>query len=431
MKKSFLSFLAIPIFIATPTIAKFSDVYENFHYSEAIYYAEENNTVSGYSDGTFRPENKINRAEFTKIIVEVTIPKNEITGRNCFRDVKEEWFAKYICTAKEKGIINGFKDETFKPTQNISFVEASKIISLAFGDIIMPDNTEWFKAFVKNLENKKAIPHSILSFDYKITRQDMVEMIWRVKTKQKKESLSFDILKTIKINEEKKTVKHYDEKGKLINYIIQYYPRDLEYYHNEKIYTISNCLVEKDKWLEGEELGMEKGKFCPHIINFSFPMVVKDYIILRASHKTFMQGELLDTTGIFLIKKSNGKSKFFTLYGLFNKKLLERSNLDNKTIFFFDFKDDKIVIKERVLNLGYQYEEIIRNKWKESWFLGIQKDDFYIVNWGYPDEKLYNISMKTNKKHSISYEDIFKNFDIEGINKSNNYLKITNNKKTY
>lgn len=43
--------------------------------------------------------------------------------------------------------------------------------------------------------NIKAIPSSILNLDYKINRQDMVEIIWRVKTKPEKESLSFEGLK--------------------------------------------------------------------------------------------------------------------------------------------------------------------------------------------------------------------------------------------
>ncbi len=96
-------------------------------YETAIIYLKNKKIVKGYDDGSFKPTQKINRAEFTKIIIEAAFP-NQATGENCFSDITNEWFAPYVCFAKEKGIVNGYENNTFNPSQNINFAEASKIL---------------------------------------------------------------------------------------------------------------------------------------------------------------------------------------------------------------------------------------------------------------------------------------------------------------
>ncbi len=103
MKKTL--FLTIPLLLTPTTLANFSDIPETHPYQEAINYAKENNIVKGYDDWTFRPENKISREEFTKIIIGSNFEESEIYWENCFSDVKWWEFEKYICTAKREGII--------------------------------------------------------------------------------------------------------------------------------------------------------------------------------------------------------------------------------------------------------------------------------------------------------------------------------------
>ena len=46
--------------------------------SDAIYYLRDQGIIEGYGDGTFKPEAKINRAEFLKIVAESTFDKQYI-----------------------------------------------------------------------------------------------------------------------------------------------------------------------------------------------------------------------------------------------------------------------------------------------------------------------------------------------------------------
>ncbi|MDH5596470.1 MAG: beta-propeller domain-containing protein [Candidatus Peregrinibacteria bacterium] len=198
----------LTLFFVSGEALAFTDVYDQHAHNEAIYDLETDQVVEGYADGTFKPENRINRAEFTKILVETSYSEEEI--ESCigglppnfsyayFPDVPmDAWFAKYVCVAKQKGVIDGYPDGTFKPGNFINFAEASKIIAEAqdvAGSAAGTDG-EWFAAYVKGLENKKAIPSSVHFFDKQITRAEMSETVWRLKEgRQDKISATYEEL---------------------------------------------------------------------------------------------------------------------------------------------------------------------------------------------------------------------------------------------
>ena len=160
-------------------MAAFNDVQSSHTNYDAIEYIENEGIVDGYPDGTYQPDRNINRAEFTKIIINSVFP-GEATGANCFPDVAGDWYAQYVCFAKSKGIIKGYPDGTFKPAQNINFVEAAKIIVNGYGYEAGSDNV-WYKPFVTVLGGKNAIPMTISAFDKLVNRGEMAEMMHRLK----------------------------------------------------------------------------------------------------------------------------------------------------------------------------------------------------------------------------------------------------------
>lgn len=167
---------------ATSPPPVFSDVYSNHPNVVAIEYLKEKEVIAGYPTGEFKPDYSINRAEFLTILVKTSL-KSPI-GKNCFKDVRNEWFAKYVCSAKRLGITKGYPDRTFKPGQNINLAEASAIISAALKipSIRTPSSDPWFKRYVVALENKKAIPVTIDYMEKKLSRGEMAEIMWRLKT---------------------------------------------------------------------------------------------------------------------------------------------------------------------------------------------------------------------------------------------------------
>lgn len=111
----------------------FSDVGLKHKNAYAIAYLKENEIIAGYPDGTFRPNNTIKRGELMKIVVlgQGIFPEPS-QYNDCFPDVKNEWFAPYVCYAKEKGWVAGYQDGSFQPGQDVNFVESLKIIEEAY-----------------------------------------------------------------------------------------------------------------------------------------------------------------------------------------------------------------------------------------------------------------------------------------------------------
>lgn len=114
--------------------SSFPDVEEDDRYLFTIEYLHALNIFQGSqgADGDYymEPDSSINRAEFVTVIVRAETEPDPAVYKNCFEDVGTEWFAPYVCYAKEKGWVSGQGDGTrFEPTWNVNLAEASKIIA--------------------------------------------------------------------------------------------------------------------------------------------------------------------------------------------------------------------------------------------------------------------------------------------------------------
>ncbi len=138
MKRT-LSALVLLTFAVPALAASFPDT-AGSEFDNEIGLLKLTGVISGYSDGTFHPDQPINRAEFVKILL---AHKKETTGvgtASCFTDFKAgqtEWYYGYACRAKELGYIQGYPDGSFGGTNNINLAEALKITLEAY-DIELP-----------------------------------------------------------------------------------------------------------------------------------------------------------------------------------------------------------------------------------------------------------------------------------------------------
>ena len=86
--------------------------------------------VTGYPDGTFRPDNTVTRAEFVTMLMRLI---GQEGGEAPFEDVRGHWAEKYIAKAAEYGYVGGYPDGTFRPDANITRAEAFRIMVSVFG----------------------------------------------------------------------------------------------------------------------------------------------------------------------------------------------------------------------------------------------------------------------------------------------------------
>ena len=139
----------------------FSDMEANrdHPYYDAVEQLRRNNIVSGNPDGTFGPDNSITRAAFTKIVMEAVMDEvPEWTGGPCFPDVATgEWYEKYVCAAKDQGVIGGYPDGTFGPGNNVNVAEASKIVYEGFGVSVTPGE-QWYSGYIDHAMSNTHMP---------------------------------------------------------------------------------------------------------------------------------------------------------------------------------------------------------------------------------------------------------------------------------
>lgn len=96
-----------------------------------------NGFIDGYEDGTFKPDNPVTRAEFVKMLVSALcddFDPNENYGTTSFADIPlNMWYENYVAYAQQNQLIDGYKDGTFRPNNPISRAEAAKITASILG----------------------------------------------------------------------------------------------------------------------------------------------------------------------------------------------------------------------------------------------------------------------------------------------------------
>ena len=146
--------------------AEFSDIEAGSKVEEAVQKLVAYSIISGYPDGTFKPDGQITRAEFATVIA-----KFKKIGTNYGTDVKtgfadldadeqNAWARPYVKAAVDAKIINGFEDGTFRASDPVTYEQAVKMIICAIEyDVIAtseynklmamyPETTTWSSGYI-------------------------------------------------------------------------------------------------------------------------------------------------------------------------------------------------------------------------------------------------------------------------------------------
>ena len=103
----------------------FSDVPKGYWAANYIGYMQQFGIITGYSDGSFRPDAPVTRAEFAAIASRF---EKLTEGSKSFTDVPDTyWAARYINFAATRGWVTGYSDGTFKPENTITRAEVAAV----------------------------------------------------------------------------------------------------------------------------------------------------------------------------------------------------------------------------------------------------------------------------------------------------------------
>lgn len=155
---------------AVTQVSGFGDVpVTNVNY-KAIMDLKTRGVIGGYPDGTFKPDQVVNRVEALKILLGAAkISTASSLKKAVFSDIDAtQWYMPYLNKAVELKIVAGYPDGTFKPTQTVNLVENLKILILALGvDVSKLDvpadpyvdapKTQWYAQYLQYAKNSHLI----------------------------------------------------------------------------------------------------------------------------------------------------------------------------------------------------------------------------------------------------------------------------------
>ncbi|HYE67388.1 MAG TPA: S-layer homology domain-containing protein, partial [Anaerovoracaceae bacterium] len=146
------------------TVQPFTDVSSDRWSSNEIATLYNAKIIQGSLDGKFMPAKPITRAEFAAIAAK--FDKLEKTQENKFSDISNHWAKDFINSSAEKGWISGYEDGTFRPDNSIIRCEAMKLINEVLDRRVdvaglhkesrqWPDNTQdkWYYEIVLEATN--------------------------------------------------------------------------------------------------------------------------------------------------------------------------------------------------------------------------------------------------------------------------------------
>lgn len=128
--------------------APYGDVASTAWYADAVATLSRMGILKGYEDGTFKPDAAVTRAEFATIASRFD---KLATGTKTFKDVPaSHWAYAAISSAAEKGWVSGYEDGTFRPDRAITRAEVAKLTNAVLNRSCDKNYVDTNKASIKN-----------------------------------------------------------------------------------------------------------------------------------------------------------------------------------------------------------------------------------------------------------------------------------------
>ena len=171
----------------------FLDLEETHAYYSAIDYLKSQGIIQGYEDDTFRPEQAVSRVEALKFIFS-GLKKEVVAGVKLnFPDTEADaWYASYVATAQRDGIVKGYPDGYFRPSNKVNRVEFMKMLISAMGTDVDPvvmanpyadvHYLEWYAPYAQFVKETNISPWNGTSLHggEAMTRGEVAEMLYRL-----------------------------------------------------------------------------------------------------------------------------------------------------------------------------------------------------------------------------------------------------------
>lgn len=161
----------------------FSDVKRGDSNYPAVMEIVNKGIASGYPDSTFRPQNKVTRAEFSKFLIYAIELEGRISKKTSpFKDMKQHWADPIVALAYEEGLVSGMEAGTFAPNQNVTGAQVATMLARASGlegIAARFPGENWYDGYV-NAAKKRGLLYEGFEPDEYATRAQCAQAISRL-----------------------------------------------------------------------------------------------------------------------------------------------------------------------------------------------------------------------------------------------------------
>ena len=143
LKKTLCLVLALVFVLGLCTVGAAGESAAKFSDAESIQYKTQVDAMTGlgiligYPDGTFKPLQNVTRAEAAKMISYMMVGTDEVEkwpAKQVFNDVPaDHWAARYITFCQSNGVIDGYGDGNFGPSDKVTKAQLAKMLLAACG----------------------------------------------------------------------------------------------------------------------------------------------------------------------------------------------------------------------------------------------------------------------------------------------------------
>jgi hypothetical protein len=192
-----------PLFFSLPLATHataFHDIPDTHPLAPAILEGMKAGYVRLPQDRMFAADTAITRREFAFMLARASPYRKDIAGcvermqkSDIWTDLAlsdadyESYYGEPLCMLQTKDLFGPFGDGTFQPEEGVTFAEASRSLSIAFGltklSVPVLERQDWkiLKPYASFLSAKKVIPPSVRGLAYPITRGNALTMLYRLR----------------------------------------------------------------------------------------------------------------------------------------------------------------------------------------------------------------------------------------------------------
>lgn len=200
--KYILSFIAALIALSiTQAAAAQDDVPAKHPHRAAVEYVRTEGIMFDDPDGAFHPDALVSRVDFTVTVLDALYAEEDYRG--CYKNIASslpvrftkvfsdvattDWYGQHLCVGIHAGLINGNRDFAFRPTDNITAAEASKILAKAYGLVypsLRPTAAPWYEPFMRVMRERGALAKNV-GPSSALTRADVAAMFHALRNQER------------------------------------------------------------------------------------------------------------------------------------------------------------------------------------------------------------------------------------------------------